>query len=545
MTNMLSTNVLLVLLLFFVSTYATMESLSYNPESKQWHVLSYGHPTSTLDVYYNDTVNLYGWAGLRVKRSRTSRLTANDNELWYGAGLAEGRVTALRIYQHYINNINPTNTTTYPPKVQAWVSEHIAWMQLQVTLNGQDLFWAQTGRVLDQLQGVTDGYNSMRPENTLPLQFFDMYYLNFMYDAGDLSRALNEVNNIQPPPQRLLRCSGLIKVTSDDLYMTHTTWSSYSTMLRIYKDYDFGKVRIAFAGYPGLLHSGDDWYILSNGLTVQETTNGVLDSAIYKYVIPQSVAEWIRVIVANNVGVDGESWVANYCRYNSGTYNNQYMVVNMNLYVKGMAAKDLPDGLLWVTEQMPGMCPYLDVTSVVRNMTYWQSFNRPYFPEVYVEAGTQAMYEKYGDYFSYTKYARPLIFARDAGSIETLADVQRFIRYNKWQTDPLSECPNCNPKGHPDLAIAARSDLIPVFGNWGNWSKFLSGPGAEGAIDGKIASKSMLVNGFVGSIVSGPTWDDQTPFQWSTTSPTVAQFNHIGQPDLQKFQWINSDLLFP
>ena len=78
---------------------------------------------------------------------------------------------------------------------------------------------------------------------------------------------------------------------------------------------------------------------------------------------------------------------------------------------------------------------------------------------------------------------------------------------------------------------------------------FLSGPWAEGAIDAKIASYSMMMkNGFSAAIVGGPTWDDQEPFRWSTSPvsklPPASGSSHLGQPDLCKFDWINPTELF-
>jgi hypothetical protein len=533
-----------VVLSGIASATGNTHSVHINLKTK---VVTLNSPTdgpSVLNVYYNDTIDQFGWASLKITKAPASPLKSDDDQLWYAAGVAEGRLTAVRIYQMYVNTINPSNTSL-PTKLTQWISQHIEWMETQVYFyRSSDSFWAAAGRVLTQLRGIADGYAAARPPAQPELTFFDLFVLNFQEDMNDVAHALQVDLPVMQFPQR---CSGLIKPTSTDLFMTHTTWSGYNAMLRIYKDYDFGGVRIGFSSSPGALHSGDDWYILSNGLTVMETTNEVFQPAIYRYTFPQTVSEWIRVIVANNVGRDGVSWTNTYCRYNSGTYNNQYMVVNMNLYIPGTPAAELPDGLLWVTEQMPGMCPVQDVTSVVRTQGYWGSYNIPYFPELYVESGTQTMYEVYGDFFSYTKYARPMIFARDAPKIESLEDVKRFIRYNQFQTDPLSQCPGCNPKGNPTLVIANRADLVPTNGTWGNWSQFVGGPYAAGAIDAKIASK-LLLESFQGVIISGPTYDDQVPFQWST-SPVkglpLSQTSHMGQPDLQKFPWVYTGDLFP
>ncbi len=53
---------------------------------------------------------------------------------------------------------------------------------------------------------------------------------------------------------------------------------------------------------------------------------GFNSTELNKYVVPHSVNEWIRNIVANRLAYSGAEWVEIYSRYNSGTYNNQNMV---------------------------------------------------------------------------------------------------------------------------------------------------------------------------------------------------------------------------
>jgi Phospholipase B len=50
-----------------------------------------------------------------------------------------------------------------------------------------------------------------------------------------------------------------------DILMGHSTWDTYSSMVRIYKHYDFGvrnpdhvMRRLSFSSYPGELFSDDD-----------------------------------------------------------------------------------------------------------------------------------------------------------------------------------------------------------------------------------------------------------------------------------------------
>ena len=67
---------------------------------------------------------------------------------------------------------------------------------------------------------------------------------------------------------------------------------------------------------------------------------------------PQSVLSWQRVRIANMMAASGSEWVRVFGTHNSGTYNNQYMVVDTNRFVPHV---ELQAGLLWVAEQLPGM----------------------------------------------------------------------------------------------------------------------------------------------------------------------------------------------
>lgn len=84
-------------------------------------------------------------------------------------------------------------------------------------------------------------------------------------------------------------------------------------MLRIWKVYKFpwkltpggntvpSKV-MAFSSYPGFLVSEDDFYMLSNGLIVQETTISNRNQTLNDlYIKPQTVGVWMRNIIANRI----------------------------------------------------------------------------------------------------------------------------------------------------------------------------------------------------------------------------------------------------
>lgn len=139
----------------------------------------------------------------------------------------------------------------------------------------------------------------------------------------------------------------------------------------------------AFTSYPGTIFSADDFYIQSSGLVVQETTNEVWDDSLWKNVKSDKIVyEFIRNLVANRLAKSGKEWTEIFAKYNSGTYNNQFMIIDYNKFKNGTQLQKLPDGLLWVIEQIPGMTKAADVTEVVRKQGYWASYNLPYFKEI-------------------------------------------------------------------------------------------------------------------------------------------------------------------
>ena len=94
--------------------------------------------------------------------------------------------------------------------------------------------------------------------------------------------------------------------------------------------------------------------------------------------------------------------------------------------------------------------------------------------------------------------------------------MRRILRYNRYQTDPLSDKSPCD-------TLACRGDLLPT-------------PEAEGAVNAKFTS-SYRIGMLEMLFVAGPTHDDQPVFKWSTASDTVKATPHMGQPDAWPFDW--------
>ena len=169
-------------------------------------------------------------------------------------------------------------------------------------------------------------------------------------------------------------CSALVKLAPNnaDLFFTHDTWLTYQMMLRVYKRYDLPfhltpsqqtavpAANQSFSSYPGILMSGDDFYMLSSGLATMETTNGNMNSDLWKFVVPESVMEGVRSVVANRLALTAEDWCQIFEVYNSGTYNNQWMIADYNKFQP--ESPHLKAGTFYVLEQIPNKVEYRDVS---------------------------------------------------------------------------------------------------------------------------------------------------------------------------------------
>jgi len=294
-----------------------------------------------------------------------------------------------------------------------------------------------------------------------------------------------------------------------------------------------------FSSYPGIIQSIDDFYMLPRNeqrLIITETTNSICNADLFKLIVPASLLTWHRVVATNLLAPGGESWTSLSMRENSGTYNNQFMVVDAK-YLPEVPDEDELQTLVWIVEQYPGGFERTSIASHIAKDWGWSSYNRPYFPKVFDIMGFSAAEAVWGDYYSYSKTARARIFARETADTKTnstLPKLKSLMRLNRFQTDELSN-------GDPSWTIASRYDLFPP--NNPNW-------GMGGAIDVKIASVRS-VHGHVGGsylpknphhahawIISGPTTQDQPPFSWEP----YPDYLHPGFPTVMNFDWVTTYL---
>jgi hypothetical protein len=326
-------------------------------------------------------------------------------------------------------------------------------------------------------------------------------------------------------------CSAFIRVAdnSADMFAAHNTWADYTQMTRIWKYYNFpiknGDMmaqNIGMSSYPGAISSMDDYYQLSSGLVVIDTTLEILDPFIWDFVIDRQISgvmtipNFMHIMVANKMAKTPQHWTALYNTKNSGTYNVQWMVVDYNNFIKG---KPVPDNLFWVLETMPGMTHAEDMSHRLRSHGYWGAYNRPFFNDIRKKTKFDAAQKKLGNLYSWQDNPRATIM-KGLASKNGIPDMRKMIYRNAY---PLAGV-EPNTPGHD---ISARFDISPM-------TAF-----PHGGIDAKLTC-TCLMGLFASQIVSGPVHKDVPTFSWKNGDGTEKWpgYSHIGQPDTWGFGWI-------
>ena len=512
-------------MLFRSSVFKSGDGTFYIEEGRVSNALCYGD--------YEQDMMTKGWNKLYITTNPQSG--ASDLELAFAAGYLEGAVDTESIWNTLLINLEAYTNSSIPQSMSKWLSQNLQWTREQARNKPTNqIFWTQVELLLAQMDGVLKGYNDHAPSNQ-QMTIEQIYIINTAGDRETLGLFLNE----KYPNEPLIRmelyrkyigeshCSALIKVNEDrtDLFTGHTTWDTFITMLRTYKIYNFQynnaiSSKISFSSYPATLSSVDDFYVTDKGLSVIETTNGVMNTSLLQYVKPQSVLSWIRVMVANQIASSGFWWVDSFSKYNSGTYNNQWIVTDYKQFEP--RSPTLKPGTLWIAEQIPGYIESGDMTDVLQSQGYWPSYNIPYFPYIFNISGFPEYVAKYGSWFSYSGSPRAKIFGRDEGKVNTLDSFKWIMRYNDWQNDPFSD-------GNAGNAISSRFDLV----NGTNHTNPFLNQAPFGGIDSKVSSFWEFQNGMRVHAQSGPTYNQQTAFDWSKWPTT----KHYGLPMLYNFDW--------
>jgi len=374
-------------------------------------------------------------------------------------------------------------------------------------------YWKQVEVAMKQFSGVAQGYADHCDEGK-ELDFNQVYMLTNMGDLEDLLSAFSAISPLQSQ-KKMMDCSGLVRLLPDrsNIFVGQTTFNGYAYMLRVFKHFklnlhnpmNHGQT-MSFSARPGDLESKDDYYIMSSGLSVIETSLAIFNKELYQRLSPQTVPNWIRLTVANRMATSAKHWTEIFSVHNSGTHNNQWLILDYSIF-KPHVAKLKPNTLM-LLEQIPGYIESADMTTFLETEGYFPSYNIPYFRDVFNVTGYAA------HNYSYRNDPRAKMFKAYHSSVHTLEDMKYFMNSNDYHHDPFSQ-------NDPCFAISARCDLLS------------SGPYAFGGIDSKVIDYANAMQ-MRTMAISGPTHQTVPAFEWNSQFDDVP---HLGMPKRWDFDW--------
>eukprot|EP00727_Mastigamoeba_balamuthi_P006881 m51a1_g2813 hypothetical protein (510) ;mRNA; r:140653-142584 len=468
-----------------------------------------------------------------------------DEEALRCAGMAEGALTHERIASHFrlykegqVEDLG-AGGDDWPAGLVRYVQQNIDYTRSSAAAKkASDEWWMHVARVLAHTDGIMEGYMRARAEGEPAVTEVDWWLLQSGGDMDDLAGFVKAdgsmgATHATMPDQwhdthHHCTASVFLKHDMGDVWFAQDTWSGYNQMNRIMKDYDFAlrvqgaSRRTTFSSHPGLSLSMDDFWMMDSGLLVLETTIHTWNTTLYDlHCTPRSVFCWIRVQVANKMSHDGRSWTTNFVRENSGTYNNQYFVLDLNKFTPG---KKPEKDLLWAVEQLPGDYEAGDRTEELVRNHYVPGINTPAFERIYNKAGyPDKVKETQCNYWSYWNCSRMRIFQRDAPSVDSYKEFQQFMRINNWQTDPASS-------GDPAQSILSRYDLRPD--ECLHQGTMTMCPNAFGGTDSKTTNYQMGRE-LKFDMISSPQYEEQAAWEFGTGR--WAKVKYDGLPALWKF----------
>jgi hypothetical protein len=524
--------------------------------------------------YMKEELSKDGWIKLFVQTTDSSRVP-NDIRM-YAAGFVEGLLSAVRISQFYSNSfqtlMKDENNAAAINNLKRVFEDELKFVQSKTNIHAgtasvepADPYWKQIRYQYMQMWALKDAYNFVAAANGVrQLSLLDFMFINSHAELPELLQAyapdamkkrpsfLLQGDAMNPARQRALRgnsnnegnatsqeadhdweerlsknghCSALVRLASEnkDLFVGHTTWGDYGKMTRIFKYYHFDlagantKAKlVGFSSYPGCISSTDSFYMLNSGLVVMDTSLEILNANVYDRVSKNNhVPDFMHIMAANRMASSAAHWAVLFSEVNSGTGNSQWMIIDYNRFVP---SKPIPDGTLWVLEQVPGITMKKDMTSWLRDKGYWASYNRPYFEQTRTMSGHTEAEKKHGALYSYENGPRASILKKVTPLSEHLMDMRGIMNRNMWQSEGI-------PTKSPGHAISARMDL--------SFSKI-----PNGGIDAKVANRC-LFRAMQCQAISGPSHDSQKIFKWKGGDVDVMKgWPHLGLPDTWDFNWV-------
>ena len=522
---------------------------------------------------------------------------ASDADQMTAAGMVEGYLTAREIADYYQNTwtyfTSPTGLNASLGSADdastplGWLATQDAWARSRAasTRTRRDTRWSVIGLLLAQLDGLVDGYAAAVAESEKaatrghaahpklpPLSSHQLRFLNANGDLYDViehcrrygggkvgeTAILPQLLASRPTYTRLAtagRCSAIVAVAPDlsDIFVGHSVWDSFSQATKVFKHVSTALAtggvpltaqRLSYSSFPGELSSDDDLYMTPR-LIIASTSLHIVNPDIYRTLPPSVLLSWQRVRAATLLARDGRDWARLFSEDNSGTYNNEFLILTPSSFAPGTDAPLRP-GLLTVVDQIPGLVTTVDATRAL-DRGFFPSYNLPSNSRVYDKCGLNdeaAVAAVAGAldlplaatlWLSYQAAPRASIFRRDGGGIGSVARLRQVMRSvyvggagDKATTETTAKPPApLDPLAHGDAlaAVCGRADL----------GADAATREPRGCFDSKATSVS-LARELIADVVTGPSTAGGLlppfkPADWAHVMPTA------GMPDVWNFDW--------
>ena len=477
---------------------------------------------------WEDSINIDGWYKFYAESKKDSK----SSNIMRCIGYLEGRLSQYRIFQHYqlIKDIhNFSRNEEYSEEWKYFMDKNRNFTEESVFSYSDEIYWKQVGLILNQFNGLFEGYNSIA-SNLEKLSIRDFWFLQAECELWDVERALKPIRrSIQSEAGD--HCSGLIRILPDysDIYVSHDTWSDYRDLHGQLKEYhinipEFKATRVIFSTRVGKLFSYDDFYIADTGLIVLETTMNIFNQSLYDLVHPETLFTWIRAVRSMWCSINGSEWTESFIKHNSGTLNNQYLILDTKKFKRfEKPSKDL----LWLIEQYPGNnYERYDITNLLIQKGYFPSINVPFTLNLYNIAGYPDKVKSMNDLgylYSYYDSPRYLIFSRESPRIYNFEDFKNLMTYNNYLRDPFSHL-------DPAQSIYSRYDLR-------NFSNPYQIKKPFGGLDSKCIKYTEFLTRLSFQAIAGPINNKNIPI-WEFDQEPFKNIKYDGLPKKWNFSWI-------
>jgi hypothetical protein len=184
-------------------------------------------------------------------------------------------------------------------------------------------------------------------------------------------------------------------------------------------------------------------------------------------VIPLSFVLFLRASISNQLAHSGKSWANIFTMHHSGTYANQWMILDYSKFTSGSAPKP---HFLTVLEEVPGYIHFEDMTQKLivsfllfflfqflwltsfvlcssflcfQGDGYWASYNNPYYYDI---ARITGQYELCLEDPNncYANDPRAVIFREHQANVRSVDDLKWLMTLNDYETEPASKGDPCN-----------------------------------------------------------------------------------------------------